>query len=201
MERNEMLLCLGIYGKVTRMGPHRDFWGPRLCKWSVALFRVTENTIPWWLLKLNELFHLRAFHLRTDDSKDANVGDPTDVTLKSFEDQWLELLFSGRSFKVKEMGINDMMWVEPLPLIYSLKAPVNKHLVQRPGEGWVLFIWATLRAYDAIYTAEKKCPFVICVNWADLRSQDWSVLRRGSILLLFDECASSVRRGGMTMKP
>lgn len=201
MERNEMLLCLGIYGKVTRMGPHRDFWGPRLCKWSVALFRVTENTIPWWLLKLNELFHLRAFHLRTDDSKDANVGDPTDVTLKSFEDQWLELLFSGRSFKVKEMGINDMMWVEPLPLIYSLKAPVNKHLVQRPGEGWVLFIWATLRAYDAIYTAEKKCPFVICVNWADLRSQDSSVLRRGSILLLFDECASSVRRGGMTMKP
>lgn len=194
MERNEMLLCLGIYGKVTRMGPHRDFWGPRLCKWSVALFRVTENTSPWWLLKLNELFHLRAFHLRTDDSKDANVGDPTDVALKSFEDQWPELLFSGRSFKVKEMGINDTMWVESLPLIYSLEAPVNKHLVQRPGEGWVLFIWATLRAYDAIYTAEKK-------NWADLRSQDGSVLRRGSVLLLFDECASSVHRGGMTMKP
>lgn len=38
------------------------------------------------------------------------------------------------------MGINDIMWVEPLPLLQSLKAAVNKHLVQRPGEGWVLFI-------------------------------------------------------------
>lgn len=61
-------------------------------------------------------------------------------TQLGFENQWPELLFSRRSFKVIEMGIKDIMWVEPLPLIYSLKAPANKHLVQRPGEGWVLFI-------------------------------------------------------------
>lgn len=97
--------------------------------------------------------------------------------LMCFGDQWPELPFLGRPFQVIEMGIHDIKWIEPRPLVYSLKAPVNKHLVQRPGEGWVLFIRArvTLGAYDATWTAGKKFPFGICLKWTDLRTQDWSL--------------------------
>lgn len=70
-----------------------------------------------------------------------------------------------------EMAINDIKWVEPLSLIYSLRIPVNKHLMWRPEEGWVLLIFLTLRAYDAIWTAEKKYPLCICLKWADARSK------------------------------
>ena len=73
-----------------------------------------------------------------------------------------------------EMGIHDIKWTKPLPLIYSIKAPVNKHLVWRPGKGWVLFIRARVkfRTHDATWTAKKKYSFGICLKWADLRTQD-----------------------------
>lgn len=47
-------------------------------------------------------------------------------------------------------GNNDRKWAEPLSSVYSLRIPVNKHLTCRPEEGWVLLIFLTLRADDAI---------------------------------------------------
>lgn len=63
-----------------------------------------------------------------------------------------------------EMAINDMKWVEPLALIYSPRTLVNKHLMWRPEERWVLLIFLTLRVSDAIWTAEKKYPLCICLK-------------------------------------
>lgn len=45
MQKNEMLLSLGIYGKVTEWA-QTYFQGSHLCKWIVGLFRITENTSP-----------------------------------------------------------------------------------------------------------------------------------------------------------
>lgn len=72
MEGKEKLLCVGTYGKDTRMGPHRNFEGPHLCKWHVGL---TENISPCQLLGLNGPLHLRAFHVKTDRSGAANVRE------------------------------------------------------------------------------------------------------------------------------
>lgn len=70
-----------------------------------------------------------------------------------------------------EMAINDIKWVKPLSLIYSPRILVNKHLMRRPEEGWVLLIFLTRRAHDAIRTAEKKYPLCISLKWADVRSK------------------------------
>lgn len=47
------------------------------------------------------------------------------------------------------------------------------------------------KGYDAIWTAEKKCPLCICLKQADVRIKtDFFVLRRAFILQLSDEYES-----------
>lgn len=92
-----------------------------------------------------------------------------------------------------EMAINDAKWVEPPSLIYSLRTAVNKQLVWRPEEGWLLFIFVTLRACDETWTAEKKYPLCTCLKQAGVRrtKADRFILRRDSISLLADKCESA----------
>lgn len=100
-----MLLCLGIYGKVTKMGPNRHFQGPHLCKRSVQLRRMTESTS---CIRVG--FALKDFHLSTDDCGDANIGDQIDVTLKYFGVPVARVAF----IQETEKALNDMKQVEPL---------------------------------------------------------------------------------------
>lgn len=80
MERTEMLLCLGIYEKVTRISQNKTVQGPHLSKWSVQLLKMTENTFPM-TARFEWVFHLRTFHITTDECGDTNTGDQTDMTL------------------------------------------------------------------------------------------------------------------------
>lgn len=152
----ETLLCSGIYGKDTRMGPKKEFEGPSLGKWSVGLLKMTKNMSPWWLLDSNRPFHLRTLCLRTDKCGAVNVRDQIAVTLGCYGGQWWELPFSGRSFEMIEMGINAIKRAEPQSLICSLRTPANKHLSWGKGRGGFCSSYQH-RAHDAIQTAEEKC--------------------------------------------
>lgn len=160
------------------MGQNRNFQGPHLCKWSVQLFRMTKNMRPPCLRDLNALFHRNI-----SECGDARVGNQMDVTLKCFRDQWPELPFSGRSFWVIEMGINDVRWLS----LYLKSVPSGHQLtgtwLWRPGEGGFVHLsdtwstWCNTDSWEEIPSLHlfemcrcEEDPRLISLSWAEFPS-------------------------------
>lgn len=93
-----------------------------------------------------------------------------------------------------EMGIDDRrclsLYPQCVPSGYQLTSTCCGSQERRVG----LFIWVTLWTHDAIPTSEKKCPPCICLKWASVRTQDWSLcLEQRLCSAQSDENESSAR--------
>ena len=159
---------LGISGKVTRRGQNRNFPGPHLCKWSVRLFKVTKHRI----LAACEI-GMHSFMERL-----VNMGRPTLGTKwiwpsRAAETSDQSCLSQGGPFGCR----NGNKWykvLEPLPLVCSLGAPVNKLLVRQPGGGGFAHLSDTLNTWCNTDFWEEM-PSLPLFEMGKCGTQDWSL--------------------------